>query len=56
MNITGKNALEHNPHLPQFPDRPYKILEGGGSASGTTNALHILKNCLYTKDPCEYKS
>lgn len=56
INIKGKNAQEHNPRLTQFPDRPYKILVRGGPASRTTNALHILKNCLYTKDPCECKS
>ena len=54
---------EHDPHLPQILDHPYRILIIGDSGSGKTNSLfnlishppHIDKICLYAKDPYEAK-
>ena len=39
-----KDRQEHNPHWPQIPDLPCKILIVGGSGSGNMNALLNLIN------------
>ena len=54
---------EHNPHLTQTPDHPYRILIIGGSGSGkTTSLLNLISYqpntdeiYIYGKDPYEAK-
>ena len=36
--VAGEYSQEHNPHWPQIPDHPNRILIIGGSGSGETNA------------------
>ena len=62
-DVRKENMKEHDPHLPQILDYPYRILIIGDSGSGKTNSLfnfishppHIDKICLYAKDPYEAK-
>ena len=62
-DYTNENKIEHNSKWPYIPDHPYRILIGGGSGSGKTNALLNLINnqldidniYLYAKDPYERK-
>ena len=43
-DTTGENTTEHNPNLPDIPQRQYRLLIIGGSGSGKTNVLHNLIN------------
>ena len=43
-NVTKENIEEHNPHWPQIPDYPYRILIIGGFGSEKTNSLFDLIN------------
>ena len=60
-DVTKENIKEHNPHLPQIPYHPYRILIIGGFLSGKTNSLFNLisqetdidKIYLYAKDQYE---
>ena len=65
-DVTQENIKEHNPHWPQIPDHPYRILITGGSGSGKRSSLFKLishqkvtkfidKIYLYAKDPYEEK-
>ena len=42
--ITKEDIKEHNPNLPEIPDRPYRVLIFGSSESGKANALLNLLN------------
>ena len=61
--ITKEIIKEHNPHWPEIPDQPYRVLIVGGSESGKTNTLLNLINhkpdidtiYLYAKDAFESK-
>ena len=59
-DVVKETIKEHNPHWPQIPDHPYRILIIiRGSGSGKTNSLFNLINqqpdidkiYLYAKDP-----
>ena len=43
-DVIKENIKEHNPHWPQIPDQPYRILIIGDSGSGKTNSLFNLIN------------
>ena len=52
--------INHNPNCPDIPDHPYRILIIGGSGSGKTVLLNLMKqqpdidkNCFFVKDPFE---
>ena len=49
-DVMKENLKEHNPNWPQIPDRWYRILMIGGSASGKTNLLVNLINRLQDID------
>ena len=60
--ITNENNKEHNEKWPYIPDHPQRMLIIGGSGSGKTNTLIILKEQddiekidLYAKDLSEPK-
>ena len=36
--VKGENSRKGNPHWPQIPDHPYRILIVGECGSGKTNA------------------
>ena len=63
VDYTNENIIEHNSKWPHIPNHPYRILIVGGSGSGKTNALLILRNnqldidkiYLYVKNPYEKK-
>ena len=62
-DVTKENIKENNPHWPETPDHPYRILIIGGPGSEKTNKLLNLINhepdidniYLYPKDPSEAK-
>ena len=62
-DVTKENIKENNPHWPEIPDHPYRILIIGGPGSEKTNKLLNLINhepdidniYLYPKDPSEAK-
>ena len=41
-DVTNENVKEHNPHWPQNPDQPQRILIIGGSGSVKINLLFNL--------------
>ena len=61
--VIGENTKEYNPHWPEIPNDPYRILTVGSCGSGKTNALLNLTNhqpnidqiFLYAKDPYDPK-
>ena len=63
FDVTKENIEEHNPHWPQIPDYPCRILIIGGFGSEKTNSLFDLINhqpdidkiYLYAKDSYEAK-
>ena len=62
--LPKKDIKEYNPHWPESPDYPYRIVVVRGSGSGKTNKLlnliyhepDIDRIYLYTKNPYEAKS
>ena len=42
-DVTRKNKQDHNPHWPQTPDHPFRILVVGGCVS-TGMSIPILKS------------
>ena len=62
-DVTKENIKENNPHWPEIPDHPYRILIIGGPGSEKTHKLLNLINhepdidniYLYPKDPSEAK-
>ena len=43
-DYTNENRTEHNENWPYIPNKPYRILIIGGSGSGQTNILNLIKN------------
>ena len=43
-DYTNENRTGHNESWPYIPNRPYRILIIGGSGSGQTNILNLIKN------------
>ena len=62
-DVTTENTRKSNPHWPQIPDHPYRILIVGRCESGKMNTLlnlinhppEIDKICFYAKDLYELK-
>ena len=58
-NYDQSVQINHNPNWPYIPDNLYRILIIGGSGSGKTNVLNLIKHqrpdidqiYLYAKDP-----
>ena len=64
-SITNVNNKEHNEKQPYIPDNPYRVLIIGGSGSGKTILINLIKEqdnhdfidktCFYARDLNEPK-